>query len=144
MEAIANQTLKQEDRKKLHPMFRRTSTSTSSSTNGLDEEKPRKRRKVAGIKEEPIDLVDSDDDLDGIVEIKAAGKGGEESRSPEVIEETKGSSLATDAARSARPCAMPNKLIDSLNPLSYFLQTSMLSTDTESQEDEGKQPVSCI
>ena len=35
------------------------------------------------------------------------------------------------------------KLNDSLNPLSYFLQTSMLSTDTESKEDEGKQPVSC-
>jgi hypothetical protein len=38
---------------------------------------------------------------------------------------------------------MSHKLISSLNPLSYFLQTSMLSTDTESQEDEGKQPVSC-
>ena len=35
-------------------------------------------------------------------------------------------------------------LNDSLNPLSYFLQTSMLSTDTESKEDEGKQPVSCV
>ena len=41
------------------------------------------------------------------------------------------------------PCAIYKKLISSLNPLSYFLQTSMLSTDTESQEDEGKQPVSC-
>jgi len=99
MEAIANQTLKQEDRKKLHPMFRRSSTSTSTSTNGLDEEKPRKRRKVGGIKEEPIELVDSDDDLDGIVEIKPAGNGGEGSRSPEVVEEVKGSNLATDAAR---------------------------------------------
>lgn len=29
----------------------------------------------------------------------------------------------------------------SLSPLGYFLQTSMLSTDTQSQEDEGKQPV---
>ena len=36
------------------------------------------------------------------------------------------------------------KLNDSLNPLSYFLQTSMLSTDTESKEDEGKQPVSYV
>jgi hypothetical protein len=102
MEAIANQTLKQEDRKKLHPMFRRTSTSTSTSTNGMDEEKPRKRRKVEGLKEEPIDLVDSDDDLDGIVEIKPAEKA-EESMSPSVGdnvgEEAKGSSLATDAAR---------------------------------------------
>jgi len=35
-------------------------------------------------------------------------------------------------------------LNDSLNPLSYFLQTSMLSTDTESKEDEGKQPVSYV
>jgi hypothetical protein len=39
---------------------------------------------------------------------------------------------------------MYKKLISSLNPLSYFLQTSMLSTDTESQEDEGKQPVSFL
>ena len=36
------------------------------------------------------------------------------------------------------------KLNDSLNPLSYFLQTSMLSTDTESKEDEGKQSVSYV
>jgi hypothetical protein len=98
MEAIANQTLKQEDRKKLHPMFRRTSTSTSTSTNGLDEEKPRKKRKVGGIKEEPIELVDSDDDLDGIVEVQPTQKV-EKSMSPGVEEEAKGSSLATDAAR---------------------------------------------
>jgi hypothetical protein len=98
MEAIANQTLNQEDRKKLHPMFRRTSTSTSTSTNGLDEEKPRKRRKVGGIKEEPIELVDSDDDLDGIVEVQPVTNA-EESMSPNVGEEVKGSSLATDAAR---------------------------------------------
>jgi len=98
MEAIANQILKQEDRKKLHPMFRRTSTSTSTSTNGLDEEKPRKRRKVGGIKEEPIEFVDSDDDLDGIVEVQPAQKM-EDSISPGGGEEVKGSSLATDAAR---------------------------------------------
>lgn len=30
----------------------------------------------------------------------------------------------------------------SLTPLGYFLQTSMLATDTESQEDNAKQPVS--
>ena len=36
------------------------------------------------------------------------------------------------------------KLNDSLKPLSYFLQTSMLSTDTESKEDEGKQSVSYV
>jgi hypothetical protein len=98
MEAIANQTLKQEDRKKLHPMFRRTSTSTSTSTNGLDEEKPRKKRKVGGIKEEPIELVDSDDDLDGIVEVQPTQKA-EKSMSPGMGEETKGNNLATDAAR---------------------------------------------
>jgi hypothetical protein len=98
MEAIANQTLKQEDRKRLHPMFRRTSTSASTSTNGLDEEKPRKRRKVGGIKEEPIELVDSDDDLDGIVEVKPDQKV-EERASPAMEEEAKGSNLAMDAAR---------------------------------------------
>jgi hypothetical protein len=96
MEAIANQAHKKED-KRLHPMFRRTSTSTSTSTNGLDDEKPRKRRKVGGgIKEEPIDLVDSDDDLDGFVSMpkaKAEASGGEgRSVSPTIDEEVKGDS----------------------------------------------------
>lgn len=78
VEAAANQTSK-----RVHPMFRRTSTNNSTSTEGLDrdhdEEKPalqarpRKRRKADGtgtangngkVKEEPIDIVDSDDDLD--------------------------------------------------------------------------------
>jgi hypothetical protein len=90
MEAIANQAHKKED-KRLHPMFRRTSTSTSTSTNGLDDEKPRKRRKVGGgIKEEPIDLVDSDDDLDDDLTTKAKLNGAGRSASPNIDEEVKG------------------------------------------------------
>jgi hypothetical protein len=103
MEAIANQAHKKED-KRLHPMFRRTSTSTSTSTstNGLDDEKPRKRRKVGGgIKEEPIDLVDSDDDLDGDFTTTAKlNGGGGRSVSPNIDEEVKGdASLVTSGER---------------------------------------------
>ena len=95
MEAVANQTLKAED-KRLHPMFRRTSTSTSTSTNGLDEEKPRKRRKVGeGIKEEPIDLADSDDDIDDVVEVKPMEKVEKDRGSPGVAEDIKGDASAT-------------------------------------------------
>jgi hypothetical protein len=67
IEAAANQTLKRENGdKRIHPMFRRRSGSASTSTT-MDDEKPRKRRKVEGkIKEEPIELVDSDDDLDRV------------------------------------------------------------------------------
>jgi hypothetical protein len=96
MEAIANQTLKKEDNKRFHPMFRRTSTSTSTSTT-MVEEKPRKRRKVGeGIKEEPIDLVDSDDDLDGIeIKPQTVDKAKDETGSPGVIEEVKGEKSAS-------------------------------------------------
>lgn len=65
----------------------------------MDDEGPRKKRKVRGIKEEPIEFVDSDDDLDGIVEVKPIGKVERDVGSPEVIEGTMGSDLATDAAR---------------------------------------------
>jgi len=107
MEAIANQAHKKEE-KRVHPMFRRTSTSrsTSTSTNGLDDEKPRKRRKLGeggGVKEEPIDLVDSDDDLDGFVKADAGGIGGR-SVSPKIDEEVKGDpSPVTSGERSAYP-----------------------------------------
>lgn len=92
MEAIVNQTLKREE-KKVHPMFRRTSTNNSTSTNGMDDDndieaqQPRKRRKTNGkvkangngtgkVKEEPIDFVDSDDDLDEKPATKGRGRGG--------------------------------------------------------------------
>lgn len=77
LEAAANVRFKEVERK-VHPMFRRTSTNNSTSTEGMDDDdKPRKRRKVNGdrdtrfkgiegrAKKEPIDLLDSGDDLDG-------------------------------------------------------------------------------
>jgi hypothetical protein len=94
MEAIANQAFKRED-KKLHPMFRRTSTGGSTSTNGMDDEKPEpapKRRKIGGgVKEEPIELVDSDEDLDGEVKPLANGNG---NKSRDVAREVKGAGAA--------------------------------------------------
>lgn len=98
MEAIVNQTLKKEE-KKVHPMFRRTSTSNSTSTEGMDNDndtKPRKRRRVDAketkgkgpnrngkVKEEPIELVDSDDDLDEKPKRNGRSRGGAEaSESP--------------------------------------------------------------
>lgn len=71
VEAMVNQWIKAEEAdnvKKLHPMFRRTS---STSTSGVDEEtrfQPRKKRKAdrrgtnGNIKEEPIDLISDDEE----------------------------------------------------------------------------------
>jgi hypothetical protein len=83
IEAAANQTLaEKKGDKRMHPLFRRTSTSTSTSTN-MDDEKPRKRRKVAGaggggkVKEEPIELEDSDEELDRIDNVDGTVEEGE-------------------------------------------------------------------
>lgn len=104
LEAAANIKFK-EDEKKVHPMFRRTSTNNSTSTEGMDEEeesrKPRKRRKVNGtadvktsrvngkVKEEPIDLLDSDEDLDRKPTTNGNGRGSEsppsESDNPQAL-----------------------------------------------------------
>ena len=163
MEAIVNQNFKKEE-KKVHPMFRRTSTNNSTSTDGMDDmndteaQQPRKRRKMDGekvngtknakangsrngkVKEEPIELVDSDDDLDQKPVIKGSGRANE---SPSSDEDDPQALFKVDQSRSVSPLFTHGLHADglSLSPLGYFLQTSMLSTDTQSQEDEGKQPV---
>lgn len=114
IEAAANDTLKQEQGsgdKRLHPMFRRRSGSTSTTVT-LDEEKPRKRRKTNGkVKEEPIELVDSDDDLDRVVDTKPARVGKKE-ESPESLDGQAAPEAGGRAERyveSNNPCALADQ-----------------------------------
>lgn len=106
LEAIANQTLKKEE-KKVHPMFRRTSTSNSTSTDGMDNDtdtvKPRKRRRMNGVKEEPIELVDSDDDLDERPRTNGRRARGKASESPLTEEDEPQAMLKVEDARYVMP-----------------------------------------
>ena len=164
VEAMVDLAAKKEVRErenKLHPMFRRTSGSVpparSRSTSTSIDEKPRvsngddekrkttKRRRGKGgrIKEEPIEVLSSDDDdervrkpANGIKkeeEEKSYGDG--EDESAVVVPDRSVSTFAPKAL------SLPQADNNSMTPLSYFLQTSMLSTDTDADKDEKERPV---
>jgi DNA helicase-2/ATP-dependent DNA helicase PcrA len=131
----------EEAEKKVHPMFRRQSSNGSSRSRSASvnvEEKPKKRKraesrqgkshkKMKGVKEEPIEF-DSDEEL-------------LEENAPSVTGTDEGENRAGSVVFSA----IRYTLTFRMKPLSYFLQTSMLSTDTEdSNKDDSSQPVSPI
>lgn len=71
-EALALRVKDDKSASRLHPMFRRTSTDTSAHTRGADKPdgdvRPRRTarptRKDSGVKEEPIEVLSSEEDED--------------------------------------------------------------------------------
>ncbi|OCF43356.1 DNA helicase II/ATP-dependent DNA helicase PcrA [Kwoniella heveanensis CBS 569] len=126
IEAIVNRAQAEEKVKaqeRLHPMFRRQSSSLSASS-----ERSRSRSASKGIPK----VAEGED---GVIEVLSSD---DEAEAPAKAETGVQKEVKTE---------ITSELVDELanapenmTPLAFFLQTSMLSTDTESDQDDAYKP----
>ncbi|ODN83942.1 DNA helicase II/ATP-dependent DNA helicase PcrA [Cryptococcus wingfieldii CBS 7118] len=135
VEAVANKAYDEEkakEEKKLHPMFARSRSRSGSVSGSRSASVSRKTVKTKEGEDGVVELLDSEDEED------AKPKQGLESVSEEVepktvVKEEKVGNVEEVSADLVEELA---NAPENLTPLAYFLQVSMLSTDTESEEQQ--------
>ncbi|WVQ79155.1 hypothetical protein IAT38_001251 [Cryptococcus sp. DSM 104549] len=149
--AQAQEQKKEKEEKRLHPMFQRTGSDSSRSqtpagrsrsasavpaqgekgkAKGAAAKKGKDTSKVSGAAGGVIEVLDSDDDLDGVEALEAKPLPRVEEGGVEDEDDADLDSLFNELANAPQ----------NMTPLAYFLQTSMLSTDTDSEQDDANAP----
>ncbi|WWC68615.1 uncharacterized protein I206_102545 [Kwoniella pini CBS 10737] len=130
VEAIVNKAQVEEKLKsngKLHPLFRRQSSasdSTRSRSRSASISAPTKGKSRDIIGNGVIEILDSDEEVD----VKPSARAKEDVKRNAKTEVMDG--LVDELATAS----------ENMTPLAFFLQTSMLSTDTEGGEDDKDKP----
>ncbi|WVQ74660.1 hypothetical protein IAR50_004262 [Cryptococcus sp. DSM 104548] len=133
VEAIANKTYddeKAKEEKKLHPMFARSKSASGSRSRSASVNNKKAVRTKEG-QDGVVELLDSDDEdikpNEGLASVSEGAKPKMEVNKEKVgdVEEVS-ADLVEELANAP----------ENLTPLAYFLQVSMLSTDTESEEQQ--------
>ncbi|AUB27794.1 DNA helicase II/ATP-dependent DNA helicase PcrA [Cryptococcus neoformans] len=140
--------MKREEENRVHPMFRRQTSESNTGSQGHVTTSVRNRSRSGSI---AVDMkriprkkgpVKTNERHDGVIELLSSDEE-ENSVKPDI----KSKKEAADGAKQSNVADAPSDLVeslanapDNLTPLAYFLQTSMLSTDTESGQDDASTP----
>ncbi|AAW42599.2 ATP-dependent DNA helicase pcra, putative [Cryptococcus deneoformans JEC21] len=142
-------TRRVKEEKRVHPMFRRQASGSDKGSQGLDTSsaaRSRSRSDSSAVDSKRIPRkkgsVKTNERHDGVIELLSSDE--EEN---DIKPDVKSKKEVVDGVKQINVADAPSDSVeslanapDNLTPLAYFLQTSMLSTDTESGQDDASTP----
>ncbi|KIR55344.1 DNA helicase II/ATP-dependent DNA helicase PcrA [Cryptococcus gattii Ru294] len=139
---------KEKEEKRAYPMFRRRASGNNISDQECDTSSATGRSRSGSIAVNTKSIlrrkgsVRTNETHDGVIELLSSDEEDQDVK-PDIKPKKKIADIIKQSSVAYSPPDLVESLAnapDSLTPLAYFLQTSMLSTDTESGQDDASTP----
>ncbi|KIR82250.1 DNA helicase II/ATP-dependent DNA helicase PcrA [Cryptococcus gattii EJB2] len=139
---------KEKEEKRAYPMFRRRASGNNISDQECDTSSATGRSRSGSIAVNTKSIlrrkgsVRTNETHDGVIELLSSDEEDQDVK-PDIKPKKKIADIVKQSSVAYAPPDLVESLAnapDSLTPLAYFLQTSMLSTDTESGQDDASTP----